>query len=400
MIETQIKKIESILFEKAEKMEIPTIHNDLGALIFEATLYRYTNEDIYKQKTLKLLKTLTQVFGERNLGSGFFEGFEGIFYVIQYLMKCNIIEDEKILEGLEEYLLQSLSIDFKTNHFDPMHGSIGKLLYFINSKNQDKEKVNGLIDQFLNSLYEHRQETDQGIFWYDQNEDNKELVNLGMAHGLPGILAFLVRLKELGYKHEHIDTLIEGIIKSFICFKNETKLLSQFPDYFSEDVHLRNMNSRLGWCYGDLGIANTLLYASKILKRDDLKKEIQTLLNSIVLRRMSNSKLDHYEDYSFFDTGFCHGLSGITYIFQKINNQLKNTTLDKRIDFWKKQLLENLEKQLNIQGDIYLPWYRQNEDSSYTMDQVSVLNGLCGTGLVLLSLHYNQYDWSDFFMLF
>ncbi|SHJ33149.1 lanthionine synthetase LanC family protein [Aquimarina spongiae] len=399
-MEKYIKKIESILFDEVIQMEKPTIRNDLGVLIFEATLYRYSNEDIYKQKALKLLKALTETFGNRNLGSGFFEGFEGIFYVVQYLHKCGIIEDESMLEGLEEYLLQSLSIDFKNNYFDPMHGSIGKLLYYINSQNRDSEKVNGLIDQFLNSLYDHRQETSDGIFWYDKNEDNKELVNLGMAHGLTGILAFLLRLKELGYQHELIDILIDGILKSFGSFKNEAKFLSYFPDYFSEDIDQRNVNSRLGWCYGDLSTANTILYASKILERNDLKKEFLPLINSLVLRRMSNSKLDHYEDYSFFDTAFCHGLGGITYIFQKINNHLNNATLDKRIEFWKKQLLENLDKQLNVEKDIYLPWYRQNSDYAYTVDQVSVLNGLCGTGLVLLSLHYKKYDWSDFFLLF
>jgi len=148
-MENYIKKIESILFDEVIQMEKPTIRNDLGVLIFEATLYRYSNEDIYKQKALKLLKTLTETFGNRSLGSGFFEGFEGIFYVVQYLHKCGIIEDESMLEGLEEYLLQSLSIDFKNNYFDPMHGSIGKLLYYINSQNQDSKKVNDLIDQFL-----------------------------------------------------------------------------------------------------------------------------------------------------------------------------------------------------------------------------------------------------------
>ncbi len=401
MLESYIEKIESLLFEKAKNMDTPTIEEDLGALLFEATLYRYSKKEIYKERALMLLNTLTQVFGEKQMGSGFLEGFEGIFYVIQYLKKCDIIETEDIVEDLEKYLLQSLSTDFQTNNFDPIHGSIGKLWYYINSEDQDEKKVNHLIDQFLNALYNNRQENDKGIFWYDENEEEKGLVNLGMAHGLPGVLAFLLRLKELGFEHIHLTKLIEGVLQSLLGFKNDISKLSNFPDYHSENINQRNLNSRLGWCYGDLGITNTLLYASKVLEREDVKKEAVQILGTLIPRRMGTSGLDHFEDYSFFDTGFCHGLSGITFMLQKINNQLNNNpTIDKRIQFWKKELVHNLKIQLGIDEEIYLPWYRQDKEYTYTLDKASMLNGLCGTGLVLLSLQYNNYDWSDFFLLF
>ncbi|MFL1896004.1 lanthionine synthetase LanC family protein [Aquimarina sp. 2-A2] len=400
MFEPSIKKIESILFESARAMNIPTLHDDLGVLIFEATLYRYSKEEVYKQKALELFNTLITVFGDREMGSGFLEGFEGIFYTIQYLKRCKIIEDETSLDELEDYLLKSLQIDFKTNNFDPLHGSIGKLHYYINSETQPSEKVNDLIDQFLTSLYEHKKETEQGIYWYDENEETKGLINLGLAHGLPGILAFLIRLKELKFKHEYLDVLIEGILKSLFNFKNNIARISNFPDYYSVDINQRNLNSRLGWCYGDLGVTNTLLYATKVLQREDLKEKTYKLLRTIIPRRIGNSGLDHFEDYSFLDTGFCHGLSGIAFTLQKINNKIDSPIIKKRIDFWKKELLNNLDTQLKIEGEIYLPWYRQDKEQTYTMDKASILNGLCGTGLVLLSFQYDRYDWSDFFLLY
>ncbi|WP_282086589.1 lanthionine synthetase LanC family protein [Aquimarina algiphila] len=381
-------------------MKCPIIEEDLGGLIFEATLYRYSQKEVYKKKAIQLTNQLLTVFSDRNVLSGFFEGFEGIFYTIQYLYHCKIIEDDSLLDDLEEYLLKSLSIDFKINNFDPLHGSIGKLLYYINSKNKDKEKVNQLVNTFIDSLYNNKKETDHGIFWYDDNEDVKDLVNLGVAHGLAGILSFLLRLKELGYNNTYLDILITGIIKTILNSKNNIPRISNFPDYYSKNINQTNINSRLAWCYGDLGIAYTLLYASKVLQRDDLKVEVENITNSTIRRTISNSGINYYEDYSFFDTGFCHGISGIVFILQKINNTLNQPNIDKRIQFWKKELFYNLEKQLKIKEDIYLPWYRQDDKYSYTLDKESMLNGLCGTGLVLLSLEYKQYDWSDFFMLF
>lgn len=400
MIKPLIDKIETNLYKIAIEMKNPTLDGDLGVLIFYATMYKYGKEETYKEKAKKLLEKLLTVFSDYELPSGFLEGFEGILYTVQYLHKCNIIEDTQIVEDLEEYLLQTLKMDFNTNNYDPLHGSIGKLLYFINSESKSKEEVEEIVNLFLESLYKNREEEDQNIFWYDSYEKG-QMVNLGTAHGITGVLIFLLRLKELEFKNPILDTLIEGILKSLNSYKSDIPNTSKYPNFVTKEKSRSvNINTRLGWCSGDLGISYALLYASKVLKRGDLKKEVVEMMKSIISTLISTSKLDHYEEYSFFDTGFCHGISGITYMLQKMNNELKSPQIDKRIGFWKEQLITNLEKQLSYDEEIYLPWYRQNKEKSYTQDKGTMLNGLTGVGLALASLHYKKYDWSDFFLLF
>jgi lantibiotic modifying enzyme len=400
MLKSQINKIESILFESAKHMNLPTIEGDLGALIFEATLYRYSKDEIYKEKSLQLLNKLLDVFGERELYAGFLEGFEGIFYTVQYLKRCNIIDNDTILEDLEEHLLRSLSLDIKLNNYDPLHGSVGKLLYIINAENKSQEEKENLISDFLIGLQNDSIMTEEGIFWFDKHEGKVELVCLGLAHGTSGILTFLLRLKELEFKNPLIDKLLKGGLRGLLSTKNKISCVSAYPTFHSKNIEDIDFESRLGWCAGDLGIAHTLFYANKILKDDALKKEAHDLLGKVISRNISNSKLIHYEDYSFFDTGFCHGISGIVYILHKINSELNNDQITKRMEFWTKELIHNLDKQLSLEEDIYLPWYRQDTDYSYTLDKNRMLNGYVGVGLVLLSLEYKKYDWSDFFMLF
>ncbi len=399
-LERSIEKIESILFEKARYMNKPIIAEDLGAMIFEATLYKYSKQEAYKQRAKELLTNLKQRLHQHNLGSGFHEGFEGILYTIQYLKKCNVIDTNDLTDDLEKHLLKSLHIDFNANYFDTLHGSIGKLLFYIDPEYKDQQRTKTLIDQFLTSLYKNKNEGFNGFFWYDSNESEKGLINLGMAHGISGVLAFLVRLKELKYDHSLLDPLIEGIINSLFSFRNKITTVSGFPDHYAEDINSRNINSRLGWCYGDLGITHTLVYAYSVLKRNDLLQAAIPILEKLILRTISNSGLTHFERYSFFDNGFCHGISGIAYMLQKINNHLESPQINKRVMYWKNQLLHNLETQLSIEGDIYYPWYRQNKEYSYTLDKECMLDGLCGTGLVLLSMNYNKFDWSDMFLLF
>lgn len=396
----KIVSIEKTLFEHAQKMNNPTLEEDLGVLIFEATFYKYSKNNEYKEKAITLLSKAIEVFSSKELPMGFFEGFEGIFWVVQYLNECNIIDDESLLNDLKPYLLQSLEADIVDNNFDTIHGSPSKLQYLINSENSSDVEKNIYVDNFIKSLYNNRQENEKGIYWYDIFEEEKGLVNLGLAHGLAAMLAFVSRLKEQGFKNPKIDILIKGITKSLLTFKNDSTHNSHFPDYFSELGNNKNVNSRLAWCYGDLGTSYAFLYSSIITENKDLKLEALKVINSVVKRGISDSKLDHFEEYFFFDTAFCHGISGIVYILSKINQHLQNPLIEQRLNYWKSQLIHNLDIQLKIQDDIYYPWYRQDKEKTFVLDKCSMLTGLTGTGLVLLSLQYDIYDWSDFFLLY
>lgn len=400
MLFDKIKTIESILFEHANQMNVPTIEEDLGVIILEATFYKYSKDNTYKNKALTLLEKAINVFPSKELPMGFLEGFESIFWTICYLRKCDVIEDESILKDLTPYLLQSLDADIKNNNFDTLHGSLNKLHYIIESNNHNESESEFYVNTFIDALFNNKQENSKGIYWYDQFENEEGLVNLGLAHGLGAILVFLSMLKDKKFKNAKIDILIRGITKSLLSFKNHISYGSYFPDYFSEFGQDKNVNSRMAWCNGDLGLAYALLYSSEIQNNDDLKSEALKVIHSISRRGITDSKLDHFEEYFFLDTGFCHGLSGIVYILSKINQKIKNPLIEKRISYWKNELIRNLDIQLNISGDIYYPWFRQDKEKSFVLDKCSMLTGLTGIGLVLLSLHYDQYDWSELFLLY
>ncbi|XLS30477.1 lanthionine synthetase LanC family protein [Flavobacteriaceae bacterium M23B6Z8] len=394
----EILQIESVLYDIATNMNMPTIAEDLGVVVFESTLYRYSKNEVYKQKTLELLEKAIEVFPERKMHTGFLEGFESFFWVVDYLFKHDIVSDDSFIDDLKPHLFKSIEIDLQGNFFDALHGSINKLDLLFNSEKYKQEEVLNYIDLFIDSLLENKVENEKGIYWYDSSMTEKNIVNLGLAHGISGILVFLTKIKNQGYENPKMDYLIEGIIKSLVSFKNKNPYNCYFPSNYSENGS--EAGSRLAWCNGDLGIAYAMLYSAETLKKTDLRKEAIEVINGLYHRRISNSEIDHFEENFFFDTAFCHGLSGITYTLAKINELLKNPLIDKRIDYWKGELLHNLNTQLNIKGDIYYPAYKQDKDHSYVLDTCSMLAGLTGTGLVLLSLEYGKYDWSDFFLLY
>lgn len=395
--------IEEILFNNSIHMKTPTLEEDLGVMLFEATFYKYSKNTFYKKRTITLLEKLIEVFPERNIQfGGFLESFEGLFWCIPYLHNCGIIDETTILDDLIPHLLKSLKIDIRNNEFDVLHGSINKLSFFIHTNYISYSEKVELFNNFIDSLDDSKNETDKGIFWFDEFEGNDGLVNLGLPHGIPSLLIFLTKLKVQGYSNNKSNILLEGIIKFLSNCKMDSPSDSLYSDFYSENYVNKNVSSRLAYCYGDLGIAYAFLYAGNKLVKEELIIEGKTIMESIVKRGVTNSKIDYFEDYFFLDTGFCHGLSGITYILEKINHFLDNSFLERRIFFWKEELIRNLSVQLNIEGNIFYPEHLQlkNSETPFIIDKQSFLTGYTGVGLVLLSLYYKKHDWSDFLLLY
>jgi lantibiotic biosynthesis protein len=395
-IEIILSKIEKTLYDKAIEMQNPTIEQDLGTLLFFATYYNYSKKAIYKKKSLQLLEKLLDVFSDLELPTGLIEGFDGIGWVIHYLKKCEIIESEELLNDLDPYLIQSIKLNIDNNNYDLLYGSIGKIQYLIDSNRNKEPFVIELVNGIVEKLYATKIEIKGSIYWHEL--DNYK-INLGLAHGLPSILIFLIRLKDLGYQNPLIIKMITGILKSFKVFKNKIPSISSYGVCYPVTKNL-NSNSRLAWCYGDLGIAYAFLYCSRVMKNRKVESVYNEMVNLILNRGISDSGLVHFNDYSFFDTGFCHGISGISYFIYKYNELQPSPFIEDSLEYWEKELLKNIEIQLSIKEPIYYPKLRQDLNKTYTIDKEYLLNGICGVGLVLLTLKYKRADWSDIFLLY
>ncbi len=398
-----LQKIEPILYEHAEKMNVPTMEEDLSVLLFEATFYKYSKNKKYKERSLLLLDRLINVFHEKDLNPGFIEGFEGVLWTLNCLEEAKIIDDSKeFAEDLMPYFKQSLEYDIKKFFFDALHGSINKIQYLISSMGSTNPMVIGFVNDFIDSLYDNRESDGDCIFWYDEGiEEETKVVNLGYAHGLPSLLVFLLKLKEHGFKHDKTDILIDGIAKSLLTFKFKSKSDSIYPATYRIDGENDNLSSRLAYCYGDLGVAYAMAYYGTSSNQKELKVEAEKIINHICHRTIANSGILRYEYYHFFDTGFCHGIAGIVYILTLIDRLLPSDLIKERISYWRSELKSNLSIQLKIREEIRLPQYLQPYSGDpYVFEAQSIFTGYSGTGLVLLSLFYETYDWSDFFVLY
>ncbi|TPG40746.1 lanthionine synthetase LanC family protein [Flavobacterium pectinovorum] len=403
-MEKLFQKIEQKLFQSARNMSRPVLNNDLGTLVYFATRYKISGDEKYKKKSIFLLKEMLVVFNNYDFSSGALDGFESIFWTIDYLEKCKIIEDSnEYLEDITENLFQSIDLDIENEMFEVFYGSIGKMQYFLNEKRITDEKVIELINRLILSLWNSKMEKDGRFYWIDKVSFKKELefVDLGLAHGIAAIFLFLVKLKELNYENKYLDLLINGLVETFKNAENEIKESSFFPDRYNIKNKILNIfNSRLAYCVGDLPISYAFSYAGNITNNLEWTEYSKQIIKASLVKEVSNSQLKQFGDYDFFDIGFCHGISSILFLLYKINKYHNDDFLDFKIDYWKKELVRNVVKVIKIDGPIYYSKTFGDKESKIELNKNSILNGLCGAALVLLALEHEETDWSSCLCLY
>lgn len=397
------KKIDKILFESSKNMLNPVINQDLGVLIYFATRFKINKETRYKKKCIYLLDKFITGFNDYEFSIGLFDGFEGVFLTIEYLEKCKIIKDSSFfLESIEENLYQSIAIDIEDNMIEVFYGSIGKIQYFLDVNKIKEDKIFNLINQLVNSLWENKKGTNGEIYWGDkkENDESVENINLGMAHGICSILIFVVKLKELQFNNSHLDDLIYGLIKTFKNAENEIKINSFFPSVYNiKNKDLNVINNRRAYCIGDLPISYALCRAGRIMHNNDWLEYSKLIVEKNIDRTPLTSSVHYFESYDYFDIGFCHGISSILFLFYKINKYHQNDFIDSNIEYWKRELITNVSKFIKIKGTIHnLCTYNKSGDEISNV-QNSFLHGLCGAALTLLSIEYDETEWSTFLCL-
>jgi len=219
----------------------------------------------------------------------------------------------------------------------------------------------------------------KSVYRLNRDQEHQEF-NLGLAHGVPGIILSLIPATGINSTRVEAKKLILKASNWLIQQKKENPKQSSFG-YVSGD----NANSRLGWCYGDLGIAIALARAGECLQNENLKHEALEIALKASTRDIQSSGV--------VDASVCHGSAGIAMLFDRLDNVFEHPDLRSAKHYWINDILYRYKKN-GLSG---LSYY-DNCTDKYTRDY-SLLNGIAGVGLVLLTELGVKPEWSDVLLL-
>ncbi|OFY94809.1 MAG: hypothetical protein A3K10_11630 [Bacteroidetes bacterium RIFCSPLOWO2_12_FULL_31_6] len=341
--------------------------NETGAILFLINnKISIGDNNEYIEYLLK--KQITYLISKNEIPNfNFSYGITGMGWLIQFLTRENLIDIDstELLLEIDEiafnYSIRLLDI----NNHDFLHGAVGNAIYLIERINDNKLVVK-YLEEIVSKLYTLCKRDEKGIYWVDNYSKNDELsINLSLSHGLASKIVFLSKIVELGINRDIASELLTGSIKFMLKSKNTDKNLSIFPS------SIGYQNSRLGWCYGDLGISIALWQAGVVLQNDKVKQEAIEICLHTTKRRTPEQTLVK-------DASFCHGTAGIAHIYNRMYCSTGKIEFKKAANYWIEETLKMATFEDGLVG--YKTWNTNKYENDY-----SLLNGITGIGLVLLS---------------
>lgn len=241
-----------------------------GQLLFLYKAYEYdaslVDEDLFAQKLEELQEGLDQQSFELS------NGLAGQAWLLEYLNQADPENyDPELLEEIDELFRQSLDHQPWRGEIEMVLGLSGFAPYASRRGRQSDQTA--LYEVIVNGLESTATHFDNGhiawsqpeesVYRFNKDEPKEPEYNLGLAHGVPGIIAALLPAV-------HIPALKERVTKLLLggC---DWLLEQQSPDSGSHSCFGscagNEHQSRLGWCYGDLTIAMTLARVGQALDR-------------------------------------------------------------------------------------------------------------------------------------
>nr|WP_315029500.1 lanthionine synthetase LanC family protein [uncultured Chryseobacterium sp.] len=383
------------------KKEISTV-NDIGVLaglsgiaLFQFYYSRYlnNNEEIYEDA----LGTLQLCVEKLNSGyhkPTFCSGIAGFGWTIDHLVQNKFIDldNDELLSDLDEYMYTVMISGFSLGNIDFLHGGMGYGLYFINrykstSSELLKFEYKIKINEFI-SLLENLAEKDENEYKWATFIGNEKVYDLGLAHGLSSIIGILNKLYDLPEFRDRVKNMLFGAVDFINTVQWDENNISLYPTSISIEGKIDNPNSRLAWCYGDLGIAATLLQSSHSLASEELRKKALYILQFSCKRK-------GLEQNSILDSAICHGAMGIAHIFKNTHNKSNIAAFQDTSEYWMDKGFT-----LSIHDDGYAGFKKWSASTQTYVADLSLLEGTAGIGLTILSaLTTQNMTWDECLLL-
>jgi hypothetical protein len=348
------------------------------------------------------LKELNVLIEKINVSSSlttFCSGITGLLWVIDFInFKYNLgLDIDEEFNEIELVIYDKLKNDFSNKNFDFLHGGLGYSNYFLNRyKHTDcsvkKSKYLKYLIESFNFLKNNAITIDNKTKWsLPLDEFNKKRIyNFGLAHGIPSIIYFLIRLNENNILVDETNILIEKSIDYLLSNKLENNI-SIFPTAIVEDKNY-NINkdfSRLAWCYGDLGVINTILMSTKLKKHNGYLME----LYEPTIHQCSRNSF--FDQNIITDSPICHGSFGVYYMLKKINSYYNDVKVKDAYKYW----FEKGISEYKINGISSFSTVNSLNDTKIL--ETSILEGISGIGMLIISEITEEFDnnWDECLML-
>lgn len=324
-----------------------------------------------------------------------FSGFVGVAWTVAHLQRVGCPWALQVdLAEVDAAVGQYLASDRLTRVYDVISGIVGLGVYALERAAVGERP--DWLDDVVAVLVARSVPEGPGVTWLAPPESlglvsrarfPTGCYNFGLAHGVPGVIAFLGMLAI----HDAIQQTATDLLKAAVRWLQANQLSGDGRSQYSTMCtphHPPSQPSRDAWCYGDPGIATALYIAGIATKDRDLTDSAVELLRDVAHRDDDGAGVH--------DAPICHGAAGLTLIFSRMYNATGDPVFRDAATRWARQVLDMQSPGTGLGGY----QFRGYENGTYVwQDRAGLLEGSAGIGLVLLAAATPQQPQWDRFLL-
>jgi hypothetical protein len=265
--------------------------------------------------------------------------------------------------------------------YDLISGLVGHGVYFVERLPAPAAALG--LKLVVDHLEAAAKTTDTGIAWFTRPEllpewqrtrDPEGHYNLGVAHGIPGVIHLLSEAAAAGVERERVLRLLEGGVDWLLAQKRPEGSRSWFGSRVAPGQPTDD--SRPTWCYGDLGIASVLLQVGRRMRRANWSRFAHDLLDYC----MGSQSMDRS---GIIDPALCHGALGNAHMFNRIYQSEGDPRYRDAALTWLERGLAMRKPEAAAGGFLA---FRTPPDSPHSWEpSPSLLDGAIGVALALIA---------------
>jgi len=360
--------------------EVALANGPPGQALFFSYLAAAREDSETADLALEMLGRSIQGLGATFAQPSLYGGFCGVGWTVEHLTREHIEKDGDLCESLDDALETVLSNPAVTLKYELINGLAGFGLYLV--ERRPHPAAEALLPRILDRLEASAEETPDGLTWFTRPEWVSPLqhdwmpdggYNLGVAHGVPGVIGFLAAARREGFDTPGLARLAEGAVHWVLAQRYEAGDRSVFPAALIPGEEPGR--SRTAWCYGDLGIAAVLLSAARSFDRLDWEVEALAIARRAAARPA--------EAFRTTDACLCHGTVGIAHLFNRLHQATGDPDLRRAALDWYGHALSSRQAGKGIGG--FLSWMADGPGEFTWRAEPGFLAGATGVGLGLLA---------------
>lgn len=351
-----------------------------GVAILYAYLAQGTANPYYAEQAETWLQRSLASAVREDLSTALYGGLTGLGWALAHLSSPDDRVDDEQFSLVDEHVNERLAQADPREEYDLINGLVGLGVYAL--ERLPSPTAVSFLERIVERLAGQAEYLSSGITWLTppgrtpaqppaQPDDFH--VNLGVAHGVPGVIGFLAQTALHGIAAGKSRALLDGAVPWLLKQRLAPGGVARFA--YSTPSHRPMAPARLAWCYGDLGIAPVLLAAGQATGNNAWRAAAIELSLTAAERSLDTSGVQ--------DAGLCHGAAGAGHLFNRLYQSTGEPRLLAAARRWFDDTLAMARADSGVGGFSSVRPLGQGQ--AERVDDPGLLEGAVGVALALLA---------------